>query len=165
MAPKRLARVGVVHWGTAAPPELVLPLTDVRRKRTIEKALAIPPTLGGNNFPGALSRGREVLGDAEGRIPLLVTITDGIETVGADAAAELVLLPSRCVHVLLVDHSHGCGSDLEAGWSSLDLGSFTRLEVVDSARLAQQAAQIVARAADLEMPPSASPASTSTQRR
>jgi hypothetical protein len=150
----RSPRVGVVHWGTTAPGELVLPLTDVRRRRTIEAALEIPPTLGGNNFPGALSRAREVAQDSdEARIPLVVTITDGIETVGADALDQMSHLPPRCVHVLLVDHSHGCGPELEAGWSSLPLGSFNRLDVFDTAQLAWQAAEVIARAAGLEMPP------------
>ena len=160
-------RVGVVHWGTTAPSELVLPLTDVRRRRTIETALEIPSTLGGNNFPGALSRARQVVEDqGDDRVALVVTITDGIETVGADASDQISQLPAGCVHVLLVDNSHGCGPELEIGWSSLALGSFTRLDVLDTARLAWEAAEVVARAAGLEMSPlKESPKPKSARRR
>jgi hypothetical protein len=160
-------RVGVVHWGTTAPSELVVPLTDVHRRRAIERGLEIPPTLGGNNFPGALSRCREVVEDQndDDRVALVVTITDGIETVGADASAQISQLPAGCVHVLLVDHSHGCGPELEAGWSSLPLGSFTRLDVLDTTRLAWEAAEVVARAAGLEMPPLKSATSKPVRRR
>ena len=149
-------RVGVVHWGSSAPPELVLPLTAVRRTKSVNAGLEIPPTLGGNNFPAALARAREVLeagGGGADRIPLVLAITDGIEEVGVAAEAQLRLLPPSCVHVLLVDHSHGCSSDLEAGWSALPLGSFTRLDVLDTRRMAWQAAEIVAQAVGVHMPP------------
>ena len=133
------SRVGVVHWGSNAPRELALPLTDVRHSKWIKAALAIPPSLGGNNFPAALARTREVLErSGPGRVPLVVAITDGIEEVGASTEAELALLPPGCVHVLLVDHSHGCGPDLD---------------VLDTHRMAWQAAEAVAQAVGLHMSP------------
>ena len=96
---------------------------------------------------------------------MLLTITDGIEAVGAEASSHISLLPAECVHVLLVDHSHGCGPDLEAGWLSLALGSFTRLDMFDATRLAWEAAAVVARAAGLKMPPLKSDQSKSIRRR
>lgn len=147
IARSRRARVGVVHWGSEAPAHLVLPLTPVRHRRQIEAGLALPPSLGGNNFPAALARSREVL-QASGptRIKVIIAITDGIEELDAAAAHQLALLPSRSVHVVLVDHSHGCTPDLEAGWLALPLGSFTRLDLLDTRQMANQIAQIVATA-------------------
>lgn len=159
MARARGARAGVVHWGSIAPEELTLPLTNVRHRRRIESALSIPPSLGANNFPAALARSRQVLESSDpSRIQLVVCITDGIETLGPDATAQLKRLEPESVHVLLVDHSHGCTPALEAGWASLPFGSFTRLELLDTTQMAWQAADIVARAAGIEM----SPAPTTT---
>lgn len=148
-------RVGVVHWGSFAPQELVLPLTDVRRSNVIKNGLRIPPTLGGNNLPAALMRTREVLnaGSAPDRVPLVLVITDGIEDVDDQAETEIKALPAGCVHVLLVDHSHGCGPDLEACWSKLSLGSFTRLDVIDTRQVAWQCAEVLATALGTHMPP------------
>lgn len=163
VARARGARVGVVHWGSFPPAELTLPLTDVRDRRRIDAALAIPPSLGGNNFPAALARSREVLAESDNsRIRLVVCITDGIEIVGHDAFAELKVLPAGCVHVLLVDHSKGCTPALETAWAALPLGSFTRLELLDTTHTARQAAAVIARAVGLEMlPPPATTRTTS----
>jgi len=156
------SRVCVIHWGSSAPSELVLRPTAVRHTAAIKKGLEIPPTLGGNNFPAALQRCREVL-EVQGsgdRTSLIFPITDGIEEVGAAAAAEVSLLPPTAVHVLLVDHSHGCVPNLEARWASLPLGSFTRLDVLDTRQMAWQIAQVVARAVGTEMPPLPTPSSS-----
>jgi hypothetical protein len=166
MARARGARVGVVHWGSVAPEELTLPLTDTRRRRRIESALAIPPSLGANNFPAALARSREVLEASDPtRIRLVLVITDGIEAVGPDAAAQLKRLEPGSVHVLLVDHSHGCVPAIEAAWAALPLGSFTRLELLDTTVMAGQAADIVARAAGIEMPHAPTSMSPTSRRR
>ncbi len=148
-------RVGVVHWGSIAPAELSFALTPVRNRRVIDRALQIPSvSLGGNNFPAALARSHELLTAApHSSIQLVVAITDGVEDVGTDTAAQIALLPAGCVHVVLVDHSGGCGPDLESAWRALDLGSFTRLDVLHTQRMAWQIADIVAHAAGTAMPP------------
>jgi von Willebrand factor type A domain len=158
-------RVGVVHWGSEAPTHLVLPLTDVRRgKRQLRNALQIPPTLGGNNFPAALERAADVLGArAPGRIPLVIALTDGIEILPPKVHACLAALPSKSVHVLLIDHSHGCTPELEAQWQALPLGSFRRLDVLNTRHMAWQIADVITTAIGLRMPPLAT--STPSQRR
>jgi len=146
------ARIGVVHFGSTAPDELILPLTDVRRRLVLERALALPLSLGATNVAAALTRGREILVESADRLPLVVVVTDGIEFVGDEVATEVNALPSGVVHVVLVDHGHGCDSELEECWSRLALGSFVRLDVLDTARMAWQAAEVVARAVGLAMP-------------
>jgi hypothetical protein len=145
-------RVGVVHFGSDAPQELVLPLTVTRDRRSIENALRLPPSLGGTNVAAALTRSREVLSNDSSRLPLVVVITDGIEAVGAEVERELALLPRGAVHVVLVDHGHGCNADLEALWRLLPFGSFERLNVLDTTKLSWQVANIVARAVGLSLP-------------
>lgn len=160
------SRVGVVHWGSHAPASLALALTDSRRRHIIGPALAIPPSLGGNNLPAALARAREVLGCPDlSRNPLVVVITDGIEDVGAGAANEIALLAPASVHVLLVDHSHGCDAELEAKWRLLALGSFNRLNIstVDTASL--QAARVISAAAHTSSPTIATTRTTTNFRR
>lgn len=153
LARSKGARVGVVHWGTNAPEQLAVPLTDARQRKAIEAAFAIPPTLGGNNFPAALARSREVLQASDpSRTQIVYVITDGIEVVGSAAVDEVKLLSPGSVHVLLVDHSRGCTPELEAGWAALPLGSFTRLEVFDTKAMANQIAEIVARATAVTTP-------------
>lgn len=148
------SRVSVVHWGSWAPEHLALPLTDARQGPIVKRALEIPPTLGGNNFPASLARCRELLqASSPKRIPLIFVITDGIEEVGPAAATELSQLPEGCVHVLLVDHSHGCDPALEAGWNCLPLGSFTRLELLDTELMSWQIAEVLAQAVGTHMPP------------
>ena len=152
--PRRLAgaRIGVVHFGSTAPEELILPLTDVRRRLVLERALDLPLSLGATNVAAALNRGREILTESTDRLPLVVIVTDGIEFVGDEVAFEINTLPPGVVHVVLVDHCHGCDSELEEYWSRLALGSFVRLDVLDTARMAGQAADVVARAVGLAMP-------------
>jgi hypothetical protein len=148
------SRVGVVHWGSWAPEQLAMPLTDAHQGRAVKQGLEIPPTLGGNDFPASLSRCRELLrASSPRRIQLIFAITDGIEEVGASAAAEVDQLPEGSVHVLLVDHSHGCDAGLEARWQSLPLGSFTRLDLLDTERMAWQIAEVLAQAVGTHMPP------------
>lgn len=147
------ARVGVVHFGSSAPLELALPLTDVRERRIVERAMHLPPPLGGTNVGAALARVHDLLSAEVRRLPIVVVVTDGIEAVGAEVARELSRLPMGAVHVVLVDHSGGCDAVLEACWRSLSLGSFERLNVLDVAQMAWQIANVVTRAVGLSLPP------------
>lgn len=146
-------RVGVVHWGTDAPREQVLPLTDVGKgRKALRRALQIPPSLGGNNFPAALDRAAEVLADSTPeRIKLVVALTDGIEHLGPEVHSSLARLPQGSVHVLLVDRSHGCDDDLERQWRSLPL-TFARLDILDTRQMSWQVAEFLAAAVGLTMP-------------
>jgi hypothetical protein len=150
-------RAGVVHWGSDAPAELMLALTDLRRgRRSLRKALRAPVvTLGGNNFPAALDRAAEVLdrggASPEDRIQLVIALTDGIEYLGPEMHTSLARLPAGSVHVLLIDRSGGCNAELEKQWRALPLG-FTRLDVLDTEAMAMQIAHALGRAVGFRMP-------------
>lgn len=159
-------RAAVVHWGTEAPADQVLPLTNVRLGMgRLRKALQIPPTLGGNNFPAALDRAAEVLeGSDRQRLQLVFGVTDGIEYLSPGINASLARLPAGSVHVLLVDRSGGCNEELERQWRALPLGSFTRLDVLDTTRMAWQIADVTAAALGLSMPELKPPTPTQKER-
>lgn len=159
------ARVGVVHFGSDAPLELALPLTDVRERRIIERALHLPDSLGGTNVAAALARVHDLYSADPGRLSLVVIVTDGIEAVGAEVAQELARLPVGAVHVVLVDHGGGCDADLEARWRKLAFGSFERLNVLVVAQMAWQIALVVTRAVGLSLPPVNSPHNQPPSRR
>lgn len=152
---------GVVHWGTAAPEELVIPLVDVRRKpRLLDRGLTIPESLGGNDMPAALRRAAEMLLPA-GRndVPLVFVITDGIESVTAEIHAAVAALPRRSVHMLLVDCSNGCSEEMEKAWRAVAFGSFTRLPHFDTKAMAMALATVYAESLGLSL------GTTSTKRR
>lgn len=152
---RRDARVGVVHWGSTAPEELMLPLTSIDQRRRITESLAIPSDcLGGTNVAAALSSAGVLLRHRRrSATPIVVVLTDGIEEVGRDAAQQIGRIPAGCVHVILVDPANACSTDLEAGWRSLGLGSFTRLDHVRTQSMAWQIAEVIACAAGTSMPP------------
>ena len=156
------ATVGVVHWGSVAPAELLLPLTSTAEHGRIAKALTTPEqSLGGTNVAAGLTSAATLL--AEGRSdahPVVTILTDGIEEVGPSAALEISRLPKGCVHVVLVDPANACTADLETRWRDLGLGSFTRLDQVRTEPIAWQIAEVVARAAGTAMPPLTSPNTT-----
>ncbi len=148
-------QIGVVHWGSTAPSEYVLPLTDVRRGyRRIKKALQIPGCLGGTSFPSGIERAAQILTAIEAdSIPLVVVLTDGFEIDPASVRSCLDQLPPASLHVLLVDRNQCCTPAQEAGWQALPLGSFTRLDVVDTDHMAHQIAELVTTAVGLPAPP------------
>jgi hypothetical protein len=156
-------QAGVVHWGTEAPREMVTPLMDVRRgRRAFDSALQIPPSLGGNDLPAALRRSAEVLSTATaGSTPLVFVITDGIEDVTPETHAAVAGLPPGSVHMLLVDRSGGCTSELETAWRAVAFGSFTRLPHLDTSDMALTFGRIYAQALGLSL----SPTSPTTSRR
>ncbi len=146
-------QAAVVHWGTEAPEEMVMPLTDVRRgRRALQAGLRIPPWLGGNDLPAALRRTAEVLASGpRGGIPLVFPITDGIEAVTPETHAAVAALPAGCVHMLLIDRSGGCSPDLENAWRTVAFGSFTRLPHLDTNDMALTLARIYADALGLSL--------------
>jgi hypothetical protein len=156
----RGSRVAVVHWGSDAPAELAMPLTDPRRHhRRVLQAFAIPSQLGGTDLAAGLSRACELLAaSSPDRVQLVLVLTDGLQDVGSALEQELRLLPARCVHILLIDRHQNCTPELERRWRAMPLGSFTRLDL-DNAQLSWQAASILANAVGLQMPTlSATPA-------
>lgn len=147
-------QAGVVHWGTSAPRELALAPQDVRRqRRRLEAVLTIPPTLGGNDAAAALQLSRELLPEPDGEtVQSVCLITDGCEPITPAIHEAVDALPPMSVHVLLIDHSHYCSSDLEAAWRALPL-TFTRLAVNDPPRMTWQIAHSLFSSVGLQLPP------------
>lgn len=139
---------GVVHWGTDAPMDMVTRPVDVKKcRRVIEKALVIPPSLGGNDLPAALRRAAEILPNNGDYLPLIFVISDGIEDVTDETHEAVAGLPPSSVHLLLLDRSNWCSGEMEEAWRSVAFGSFTRLEHLDNTRtMAIELAQIYAKA-------------------
>jgi len=144
-------RVGVVHWGSSAPEELVLPLTPVSARRRIEQALEIPPTLGGTRLCSGLERALGMIETPERHVLVLV-ITDGLECPAENHARLVACLPPGSVHLLILDIGGGCTVTLEAAWQHVGLGSFTRLPHADNAALALETAGVLARTAGCPPP-------------
>lgn len=146
--------LGVIHWGSTAPPELALPPADVRSaRRQINAALTIPPTLGGNNLGKALQLAAQhaVVGGPAGA-DLTIVITDGMEDFSRDLSSPLATLAPSSVHILLVDRSSGCDPGIEASWRSLPIASFTRLNDNDVGHMATQIADLLCRKIGARMP-------------
>jgi hypothetical protein len=144
---------GCVHWGSDAPLHLVTRPVDVRKeRRTLDRALHIPPTLGGNDMPGALRRAAEILPPLHANeIPLIFVISDGIEYVTSATHDAVAALPPGSVHVLLVDRSNGCTPDMELAWATVAFGSFTRLTTLDTKAAASELGQVYANALGLTL--------------
>lgn len=147
-------RCGVVHWGTDAPSSLALAPVDIKRgRRALKQALTVPPTLGGNNLPLALTRARKLMPRlADNEQSLTLVLSDGIEPVTPAMHAAVAALPPRSVHMLLVDRSGGCNTAMEQAWSTVAFGSFHRLNVFDTKVMAFQLAEILADSIGLQMP-------------
>jgi hypothetical protein len=158
------ARAAVVHWGTDAPLEMaVAPVQLKRGRKTLKQALSIPPTLGGTNLAGALSRAHELTPPpAQDEQTVYYILTDGIEPVTPAIAAAIANLPAGSVHMLLVDRSGGCDPNMEAAWRGCAFGSFTRLRTFDTEAMSHQLADIAATTLGLEMPHATT--STTTER-
>jgi hypothetical protein len=163
----RGSRVGVAHWGSEAPAERALGLTDPRRHPLrVRRKLAIGPSLGGTNLAAGLARSRELLGGSgPGRLPVVLVLTDGLQDPDASVEQELAELPERSVHILLIDPQNYCTAELEQAWQALPFGSFTRLDL-DNTALSWQAAEILANTVGLHMPaPPAGVSANTTSRR
>ncbi len=145
-------RVGVVHWGDRAPAELALaPVPVRRRRRQVERALAIRPQLGGTDPGVALARVRQLVTSITPDETLAVLLlTDGQDR-GPSLPEELAQLPPGSVHLVLVDSSGDCWGQ-EAAWRALPWGSFTRLDTFDTTHLAIASGTALAHAVGLELP-------------
>lgn len=147
-------RAAVIHWGSGAPPELALgPVSVKGGRRALKKSLVVPPTLGGNDLPGALRLAAEMTPrpTADEQV-LYIVLTDGIEPVSAATHAAVEALAEGSVHMVLVDRSNGCSGEMEATWKTVPFGSFTRLRSFETRPMARQLAETFAAAIDLELP-------------
>ena len=144
-------RAGVVHWGDTAPAELALaPVPVRRRRRQLERALAIRPQLGGTDPAVALARVRQLVPViAPDETFAVLLLTDGQDR-GPSLEQELEALPAGTVHLVLVDPSGNCWGQ-EAAWRALPWGSFTRLDSFDPQRVAVASGAALARAIGLEL--------------
>lgn len=152
-------RAGVVHFGSTAPAELALAPVDVRRRRrALDAALRIPPSLGGTDLASGLDRSRLLLeAPRTDEQQAVLVLTDGLQDTGLALRAAVERLPASSVHVLLIDHLHTCGAGLEASWRALPLGSFTRLPLDDPAQLSWLVADVLVRSRGLTLPPLSAP--------
>lgn len=127
--------LAIVNWGSR--PTLRLDLTEVRTGyAVIDHALSEDPgSMGGNDFPAALTMARAILAPVPANaIPLVIGITDGLEDITPAMHNEITALPTGSVHMLMVP-GHSCNDALAAQWQSLPIASFTRLPL-DNNRLA-----------------------------
>jgi hypothetical protein len=151
------ARVGVVHWGSDSPAFLAVSPLDVARRRNrviLDRALRIPPSLGGSVPASGLRRATEGLALPSGRRVAVILITDGGTSMDGMIAA-LAQLPAGSVHVLVVDQATtaNAASEIDHDWADLPLGSYHRLDVFDTAGLAWQVAEALADALGFILPP------------
>lgn len=128
-----VSSLGVVHWGSSCPRDLVLRPTTPNDVRQIDKALRMPESsLGGTNLAIALQFAQSVAQkDVPNLKPNYLVITDGLESVGQSLEDALAELPSRSVRVLLIDRAGQCDAATERAWRSLPLGTFLRLTTSD----------------------------------
>jgi hypothetical protein len=143
-----------LHWGSSVPQELVAgPLDTVRDRKTIKKALTIPPTLGGNNLPVALCRALEVTrpSDSDERF-IYYVISDGCESVTQATRDAMKALPENSVHMVLVDRGASCSPAMETDWNSVGFASLTRLKTFDTRAMAHQLGDIYAGSLGLQLP-------------
>jgi hypothetical protein len=125
--------LGIVHWGSYCPADLLLRPTTPHDIRRLDIALRMPPSpLGGTDLSEALRFAHSVAQeDMPGLVPNYLVITDGLESVGRRLENELSELPPRSVRVLLVDRAGKCGNRVEQQWRDLPLSIFLRLDTDD----------------------------------
>jgi hypothetical protein len=152
-------RAGVIHWGSCVGG--VLQITDIKKDRKeIDRALSIPPDLGGTEMGPALSRAAEELsGLAAGETPVVFVITDGICDPDGYVTSAMANLPSSSVHLLLIDRSNCCSQGLEATWRATPASTVTRLNHLDTKGMALELAQVFADSLGLSL---ATPANSKT---
>ena len=128
-----VSSLGVIHWGSSCPQDLLLRPTPPNDVRQIDKALRMPESsLGGTNLAVALQFAQSVVqNDVPDLKPNYLVITDGLESLGQSLKEALAELPSRSVRVLLIDRAVQCDAATERAWRSLPLGAFFRLATSD----------------------------------
>lgn len=128
-----VSALGIVHWGSYCPADLLLRPTTPHDIRGIDIALRMPTSsLGGTDLSGALRFAHSIAGeDAPNLTPNYLVITDGLESVGRPLESTLAKLPPASVRVLLVDRAKKCDAQMEQQWRSLPLSAFLRLDTDD----------------------------------
>jgi hypothetical protein len=128
-----VASLGIVHWGSYCPEDLLLRPTTPSDIRRVDKELRMPESsLGGTNLAAALQFAQSVVQqDAPNLAPDYLVITDGLESLGERLEDALANLPPRCVRLLLVDRTGQCDAATERAWRDLPLGAFIRLDASD----------------------------------
>ena len=147
-----VSSLGIVHWGSSCPEDLLLRPTTPNDVRRVDKALRMPESsLGGTNLAAALQFAQSVVQeDTPNLAPDYLVITDGLESLGKRLEDALADLPPRCVRLLLVDRAGRCDIAAERAWRNLPLGAFIRLDADDSDDWAWAAA--VALFSEIETP-------------
>jgi von Willebrand factor type A domain len=128
-----VAALGVLHWGSYCPADLLLRPTTPQNVRGTDMALRMPSSpLGGTDLSGALRMAHSVTQEDVPHLqPNYLVITDGLESLGRSLQNAVTQLPDRSVRVLLVDRAGKCDSYSEQRWRQLSLGAFLRLVASD----------------------------------
>jgi hypothetical protein len=128
-----VSAVGVVHWGSYCPADLLLRPTTPRDVRRVDMALRMPASsLGGTDLSMALRFAHFVAQeDTPELTPNYLVITDGLESLGRSLENTLAKLPPRSVRVILVDRAGKCDDRMEQRWRNLPLSAFLRLDASD----------------------------------
>lgn len=107
-------RFGIVDFGTGVESmeSRLLAGTPENRARGVRYIDAIEPS-GGTNIEGGLREGLGLLGRAEGRVPMIFFITDGVPTAGQTDVAQLLRIAGDANSALRARlFSFGVGSDV-----------------------------------------------------
>lgn len=128
-----VSALGVVHWGSFCPADLLLRPTTPADIRGIDLALRMPQSsLGGTDLPSALRFAHSVAQeDVPHLVPNYLVITDGVESIGKRLHDAIARLPPRSVRLLLVDRAGNCDPNTEQAWRALPLTAFVRLDATD----------------------------------
>lgn len=128
-----VAAMGILHWGSYCPADLLLRPTTPMNVRSVDMALRMPASpLGGTDLAAALRHAHSVAQqDVPHLLPSYLVITDGLESLGRSLEKTLAVLPPRSVRVLLVDRAGRCDRYMEQRWRELPLSSFIRLDAND----------------------------------
>lgn len=128
-----VSALGVVHWGSRCPADLLLRPTTPGDIRSVDMALRMPESsLGGTDLSFALRFAHSVVQeDVPNLLPNYLVITDGLESLGGPLEDALAELPPRSVRLLLVDRAGQCDASTEQAWRNLPLSAFLRLDASD----------------------------------
>src|SRR5205807_2223690 len=118
--------LGIVHWGSFCPADLLLRPTTPGDIRRVDIALRMPESsLGGTYLSAALRFAHSVAQeDVPNLSPNYLVITDGLESLGRPLEDALAELPPLSVRLLLVDRAGQCDPYTEQAWRDLPLSAF-----------------------------------------